>query len=86
MNSLDNIRIARNVVLYAGKLLRVLEKSLHLLFCTTIPELEVIEHCIVLLGKALIGVLNGGHVRAHLVSVIGHIRNCHVCIPFLGLL
>ena len=51
---------------------------MHFLFRAAVPELEVIEHCIVLLGKAGVCVLNGGHVRAHFVSVIGHIRNCHV--------
>ena len=78
MNSVDNVRVARNIVLYAGELLRVLEEPLHFLFRTAIPELEVIEHCIVLLCKAGVCVLNRGHVRAHFVGVIGHIRNCHV--------
>ena len=78
VNSVDNVRVARNIVLYAGELFRVLEEPLHFLFRTAIPELEVIEHCIVLLCKAGVCVLNGGHVRAHFVGVIGHIRNCHV--------
>ena len=51
---------------------------MHFLFRTAVPELEVIEHCIVLLCKAGVCVLNGGHVRAHFVGVVGHIRNCHV--------
>lgn len=28
--------------------------------------------------KALVGILNGGHIRAHLVGVIGHICDCHI--------
>lgn len=51
---------------------------LHFLLCAAVAQLEVIEHRIVLLGKALVGILNGGHIRAHLVGVIGHIRDCHI--------
>ena len=85
VNSVDNVRVARNIVLYAGELLRVLEEPLHFLFRTAIPELEVIEHGIVLLCKAGVRILNRGHVRAHFVSVVGHVRNCHVRI-FRGFL
>ena len=85
VNCVYNIRITRNIVFHAGELFRVLEEPLHFLFRTAIPELEVIEHCIVLLCKAGVCVLNRGHVRAHFVSVVGHIRNCHVRI-FRGFL
>ena len=85
MDGFHHIRIRGDVVLDAGYLLRIGEQPLHFLLCAAVAQLEVIEHRIVLLGKALVGILNGGHIRAHLVGVIGHIRDCHIRI-FGGLL
>ena len=87
MDGFNHIRIRGDVVLDAGYLLRIGEQPLHFLLCAAVAQLEVIEHRIVLLGETLVGILNGGHIRAHLVGVIGHIRDCHIRIlcGFLGI-
>ena len=87
MDGFHHIRIRGDVVLDAGYLLRIGEQPLHFLLCAAVAQLEVIEHRIVLLGKTLVGILNGGHIRAHLVGVVGHIRDCHIRIlcGFLGI-
>ena len=87
MDGFHNICIGGYVVLDAGYLLRIGEQSLHFLLRAAVAQLEVVEHRVVLLGKTLVGILNGGHIRAHLVGVIGHIRDCHIRIlcGFLGI-
>ena len=87
VNGFHHIRIRGDVILDAGYLLRIGKQSLHFLLCAAVAQLEVVEHRVVLLGKTLIGILNGGHIRAHLVGVIGHIRDCHIRIlcGFLGI-
>ena len=87
MNGFHHICVGGNVVLDTGYLLRIGKQSLHFLLCAAVAQLEVVEHRVVLLGKALVGILNGGHIRAHLVGVIGHIRDCHIRIlcGFLGI-
>ena len=80
MNGFHHICIGGNVVLDTGYFLRIGKQSLHFLLCAAVAQLEVVEHRVVLLGETLVGILNGGHIRAHLVGVIGHIRDCHVCI------
>ena len=87
MDGFHHICIGGNVVLDAGYLLRIGKKSLHFLLCAAVAQLEVVEHRVVLLGKALVGILNGGHIRAHLIGIIGHIRDCHIRIlcGFLGI-
>ena len=87
MNGFHNICIGRYVVFNAGYLLRIGKQSLHFLLCAAVAQLEVVEHRVVLLGKTLVGILNGGHIRTHLIGVIGHIRDCHICIlcGFLGI-
>ena len=64
--------------MYAGKFLCIGQQPLHLCLRAAVAELEVVQHGIVLLGKALIGVLDGGHVSAHLVGVVGHVHHGHV--------
>ena len=66
------------VVLDAGDLLCVRQQSLHLGFGATVTKFEVVQHRIVLFGKALIGVLDILHVGAHLVGVVRHISQGHV--------
>nr|UWF92368.1 MAG: hypothetical protein [Bacteriophage sp.] len=78
MDGFHHICVGGYVVLDAGYLLRIGEQSLHFLLCAAVAQLEVIEHRIVLLGETLVGILNGGHIRAHFIGVIGHIRNCHI--------
>ena len=78
MDGFHHIRIRGDVVLDAGYLLRIGKQSLHFLLRAAVAQLEVVEHRVVLLGKALVGILNGGHIRAHLIGVIGHIRNRHI--------
>ena len=80
MDGFHHIRIGGDVVLDTGYLLRIGKQTFHFLLCAAVAQLEVVEHGVVLLGKALVGVLDGGHIRAHLVGVIGHIRNGHVSV------
>ena len=79
MDCLYNIGIGGKVILDTAQLLRIRQQSLHFLLRAAIAELEVIEHGIVLLGKALICVLDGFHCSTHLIGVIRHIRNGKVC-------
>ena len=87
MDGFHHICVGGNVVLDTGYLLRIGKQALHFLLCAAVAQLEVVEHRVVLLGKTLIGILNGGHIRAHLIGVIGHIRDCHIRIlcGFLGI-
>ena len=87
MDGFHHIRIRGDVVLDAGYLLRIGKQSLHFLFRAAVAQLEVVEHRVVLLGKTLVGILNGGHIRTHLIGVVGHIRDCHIRIlcGFLGI-
>ena len=78
MDGFHHICVGGDVVLDTGYLLRIGEQSLHFLLRAAVAQFEVVEHRVVLLGKTLIGILNGGHIRAHLVGVIGHIRDCHI--------
>ena len=78
MNGFHHICVGGDVILDAGYLLRIGEQSLHFLLCAAVAQLEVVEHRVVLLGKTLIGILNGGHIRTHLIGVVGHIRNRHI--------
>ena len=87
MDGFHHICVGGDVVLDAGYLLRIGKQPFHFLLCTAVAQLEVVEHRVVLLGKALVGILNGGHIRTHLIGVVGHIRNCHIRIlcGFLGI-
>ena len=65
----------------ASELTGISQQPLHLGLRTAITELQVVQHIVVLLGKALIRVLDGSEVGAHLVRVVGHVRDgliCHV--------
>ena len=62
----------------AGDRLRIGKQPLHFRFRAAVAELQVVQHRVVLLGKALICRLDHGHIRAHFVGVVGHIRNRHV--------
>ena len=87
----DDALYSQSWTLKSGELdydgVRVLDEALHLLLGAAVAELQVVQHRVVLLGKTLVGILNGGHIRAHLVGVIGHIRDCHIRIlcGFLGI-
>ena len=87
MNGFHHICIGGDVILDAGYLFRIGKEPLHFLLCAAVAEFQVVQHRIVLLGKALVGVLDGGHIRAHLIGVIGHIRNGHVSVfhSFFGI-
>ena len=52
--------------------------------CATIPKLEVVEHCIILLCETLIGILYHLNRCSHLIGIIRHIYDCFVSI-FSGL-
>ena len=64
--------------MHARDLLGVLQQALHLGLRAAVAQLEVVQHGVILLGKALIGVLDILHIRAHLVGVVGHIHHGHV--------
>ena len=66
------------IVVHAGKFFGIIQQTLHFSLRTTIAQLEVVQHGIVLLGKALIGVLDILHIRTHLVGVVGHIHHGHI--------
>ena len=66
------------IVMDAGDSLRVGQQTLHLGLRAAIAQLEVVQHGVVLLRKALIGILDILHIRAHLVGVVGHIHHGHV--------
>ena len=66
------------IIMDAGDLLRVGQQTLHLGLRAAIAQLEVIQHGIVLLCKALIGILDILHIRTHLVGVVGHVHHGHV--------
>ena len=68
-----------DVVLCPRQLLRILQEPLHLLLGATIAQLQVVQHRIVLLRKALVSVLDRLHTGAELVSVVGHVHHGHVC-------
>ena len=50
-------------------------KPLHLALGATIAQLQVVQHGVVGLGKALIGVLDALHVRAHFIGIVRHVRD-----------
>ena len=97
VNCINNVSIAVDAVICELALcgiqsVCIVDQALHFLFCAAVAKLQVVQHGIVLLGKSLIGVLNRGHVRAHFVGVVGHIRNsrvrlfrCHFCVAAKGL-
>jgi len=73
MDSLHRIaKIADSIVL-TGQLLSVRHETFHLRLRTTITKLQVIEHRIITACQALIRLLDRTDIRAHLVSIIGHI-------------
>ena len=78
MDGFHHICVGGDVIFNAGYFLCIGKQSLHFLLRAAVAQLEVVEHRIVLLGKALVGILNGGHIRTHFVGVVGHIRDCHI--------
>ena len=40
-----------------------------------VPQLEVVQHRVVIFGETLVCVLDGGHIGAHLVGVVRHLDN-----------
>ena len=78
MDGVHNVRVALNTVigiiaLSGIQCVGVIDQTLHLLLGAAIAQFQVVQHGIVLLGKPLIGVLDGLHVRAHLVGVVAHV-------------
>ena len=58
-----------------GQLFRVTQQPLHFFLRTTVTELEVVQHGVVLHGESTIRILDKLKVRTHFVRVIGHIHN-----------
>ena len=84
MDSLVDITQGVDVVLNAGELRGIRQKSLHLGLRSAITELEVVEHRVVLAGKSHVCRLDHGHVCAHLVRVVAHVLQrligCSCCL------
>ena len=78
MDGTVHIRQIAEVVVDTGDLLGVLQQALHLSLRTAVAQLEVVEHGVVLLRKALIGVLDVLHRGTHLVCIVRHIHHRHV--------
>ena len=64
--------------MHAADLFSVLQQALHFGLRAAVAQLEVVQHGVVLLGKALVGVLDILHICAHLVGIVGHIHHSHV--------
>ena len=78
MDGVIHIGQVVDVVLGAGELLRVRQQSLHLFLGAAVAQLQVVQHGVVLLGEALVGVLDGLHICAELVGVVRHVDHGHV--------
>ena len=78
MDGIYHIGIGFEVIVDAGDRLGISKQPLHFRFRAAIAELQVVQHRVVLLGKALIRRLDHGHIRTHFVGIVGHICNCHV--------
>ena len=78
VDRVDNIGVVADVIVDAGQLFRLIQQPLHFLFRAAKPQLQVVQHGVVLLSKALIGVLDALDVAAHLVGVVRHVRDGHV--------
>ena len=78
VDSVYHIGIGFEVIVDAGDRLRISQQPLHFGFRAAVAQLQVVQHRVVLLGKALIRRLDHGHIRTHLVGVVGHIRDRHV--------
>ena len=67
-----------DVILDARQLLSVGQQSLHLGLRAAVAQLQIVQHGVVLLCEALIGVLDAVHGGAHLVRIVGHVDDGHV--------
>ena len=67
-----------DVVLSSGELLCIRQELLHLFLGSAVPQLQVVQHGIVLLSETLVSVLDGLHIGAELVGVVRHIDQRHV--------
>ena len=59
----------------------VVNQTGHLGLCAAVPQLEVVQHRVVVFGETLVCVLDGGHIGAHLVGVVRHLDNGLICVP-----
>ena len=64
-----------DVVLNTRQLFGISKQALHLCLGATIAELKVVQHCIILLRKALVSALYVRYIRAHLRGVVSHIHD-----------
>ena len=78
MDRLVDVVQVVDVILDAGQLFRISQEALHLCLGATVAELQVVQHRVILLCEALIGVLDHVHGRAHLVRIVGHVYDGHV--------
>ena len=83
MDGLDHIGIAVDrevgvLALLLAQLVGVCDQALHLGLRAAVAELQVVQHRVVLLRKALVGVLHVRHVGTHLVHVVRHVAHRHV--------
>ena len=73
MDGLIDVAQVVDVVLHAGELFRVGQQALHLGFRAAVAQFQVVQHGVILLCEALIGVLDALHRRAHLGRVVRHV-------------
>ena len=59
----------------------IVNKPLHLFLCAAVPQLEIVQHGVVLLCEALISILYRLYRCAHLVCVVGHINDSLISDP-----
>ena len=83
MDGLDHIGIAVDrevgvLALLLAQLVGVCDQALHLGLRTAVAEFQIVQHRVVLLRKALVGVLHVRHVGTHLVHVVRHVAHRHV--------
>ncbi len=85
VDSGNNIRIRTDIVLNAGNGCSIRKQPFHFGLGAAVAQLEVVQHGIVLLGKALVCVLDESDVRTHLIGVIRHVGDSHIRIFDCGL-
>ena len=85
MDGRNHIGIGTDIILNTGNRLCIGKQTFHFSLGAAVTEFQVVQHCIVLLGKSLVCVLDESDIRTHLIGVIRHIRNGHIRILYCRL-
>ena len=72
------VSVGTDIVLNAGNRLCISKQPFHFGLGAAVAEFQVIKHRVILLGKALVCVLDESDVRTHLIGVIRHVSDRHV--------